>query len=129
MEMPSKVEVPRPTSSSKIRLRGVCEAKICAVSFISTIKVELPRCNASCAPMRVIILSTTPTMASCAGTKEPICAIITISAVCFKYTLLPPMFGPVISISCVFTPSMSKSLGTKEPAGSRDSTIGWRPPL
>ena len=82
---PSKVEVPRPISSSKMSERGVAELRMTAVSVISTIKVERPRARLSLAPMRVKMRSTAPRRALRAGTKQPICAMITISAVCRRY--------------------------------------------
>jgi hypothetical protein len=42
MEIPSKVLVPRPISSSTARLRGVNWVRMLAVSFISTMKVDSP---------------------------------------------------------------------------------------
>ncbi len=68
MEIPSKVEVPRPISSSIISDFDVALFKIFAVSFISTIKVLLPLLKSSYAPTRVNILSTIPMEASFAGT-------------------------------------------------------------
>ncbi len=80
-ERPSKVLVPRPISSIRIRLSAVALFRIVAVSFISTMKVERPRLTSSAAPIRVKIRSTGPISADSAGTKLPIWARITISAV------------------------------------------------
>ncbi|OQA28915.1 MAG: hypothetical protein BWY59_00618 [Verrucomicrobia bacterium ADurb.Bin345] len=80
MLMPSNVLVPRPISSSTIRLRSVAELRIAALSIISTINVLSPRTRLSLAPTRVKIRSTTPMCASAAGTKLPICAISVMSA-------------------------------------------------
>jgi len=46
-----------------------------AVSTISTMNVDWPAAISSCAPMRVKMRSTMPSIAESAGTKEPICAI------------------------------------------------------
>ena len=80
MLMPSKVEVPRPISSSTTRLLEVAFFRISATSVISTIKVDCPAERSSDAPMRVKMASTTPTWQLAAGTKEPICAISAMSA-------------------------------------------------
>ena len=80
MDMPSKVEVPRPISSRISRLSAVADFKISLTSVISTMKVDWPADRSSDAPMRVKMRSTTPMRAARAGTKEPICAISTISA-------------------------------------------------
>src|SRR5258708_31298455 len=57
---PSKVEVPRPTSSISTRLCGVALCRIEALSVISTMKVERPPARSSAAPMRVKIWSIGP---------------------------------------------------------------------
>ena len=72
--------VPRPTSSSSTRLRGVAVFRIAAASVISTMKVERPRARLSDAPMRVKMRSKIGSLARPAGTKLPICAIRAISA-------------------------------------------------
>ena len=77
---PSKVLVPRPTSSSTTKDRGLALFKMLAISSISTMKVEALRAMSSAAPMRVNTRSTTPMRASAAGTNEPIWAKITIRA-------------------------------------------------
>lgn len=61
-------------------LTDVAFRKILATSFISTIKVDWPLARSSEAPTLVKILSTIPTLALLAGTKEPIWANRTISA-------------------------------------------------
>src|SRR5207249_4489602 len=53
MASPSKVDVPRPTSSRRTRLRGVTLLRIVAVSTISTRNVLWPRARLSWAPTRV----------------------------------------------------------------------------
>ena len=73
-ERPSNVLVPRPISSSTIRLRGVALFKMFAVSVISTMNVDCPRDKSSLAPMRVKMRSTRSIRASAAGTKLPVCA-------------------------------------------------------
>ena len=72
IERPSKVEVPRPTSSSSTRLSGVAVLRICDVSVISTMNVERPRARLSLAPMRVKMRSMIGRRAERAGTNEPI---------------------------------------------------------
>ena len=67
-ESPSKVLVPRPTSSISTRLWGVALWRMLAVSVISTMKVERPLAKSSDAPMRVKILSMGPISALSAGT-------------------------------------------------------------
>src|SRR5213075_3175599 len=57
---PSKVEVPRPTSSISTRLFAVALCRIDALSVISTMKVERPPARSSAAPMRVKIWSMGP---------------------------------------------------------------------
>ena len=64
IEMPSKVLVPRPISSSTARLRGVSWVRMLAVSFISTMKVDSPPARLSEAPTRVKRRSTTPISAA-----------------------------------------------------------------
>ncbi len=80
--MPSKVAVPRPTSSRITRLSALAWWRMLAVSIISTMKVDSPRARSSEAPTRVKIRSTTPSRTLSAGTKLPACAISTISATC-----------------------------------------------
>ena len=80
MDMPSKVEVPRPISSRMRRLFFVAVRRMSDTSVISTMKVDWPADRSSLAPMRVKMRSTTPMWASWAGTKLPTCAISTISA-------------------------------------------------
>ena len=78
-----------------IRLFGVAELRMIAVSVISTMKVDRPRARLSEAPIRVKILSKIGNRISWAGTKEPICARMTRSAFCLRNVDLPPIFGPV----------------------------------
>jgi hypothetical protein len=52
MLRPSKVAVPRPISSSTTRLLDVAPFRMCAVSCISTMKVDWPRAMLSEAPTR-----------------------------------------------------------------------------
>ena len=80
-------------------------------SVISTMKVDSPSEMLSLAPTLVNILSTNPTFALSAGTKQPICASRTIRAVCLNRADFPAMFGPVIMIICCFSPSSVMSLG------------------
>ena len=71
-----------------------------AASLISTINVLSPTEMLSDAPTRVKILSTNPTRALSAGTKDPICARRVIKAVWRKSALLPAMLGPVTMMIC-----------------------------
>ena len=80
-DKPSNVLVPRPISSSTIRLRDVALFKMFAVSVISTMNVDCPRDKSSLAPMRVKMRSTSDSSQLVAGTKLPICASSTINAV------------------------------------------------
>ena len=80
MARPSNVAVPRPTSSSRTRLRGVAVFRMLAASVISTMNVERPRARLSEAPMRVKMRSKMGSWARAAGTKLPIWAIKAISA-------------------------------------------------
>ena len=111
-DKPSKVLVPRPTSSINTKLCAVALCKILAVSVISTIKVERPEARSSDAPMRVKMRSIGPILAALAGTAEPICANKTIKATWRIKVDLPPMLGPVI-ISIRVAGSKIKSLATK----------------
>ena len=100
MEIPSYVEVPRPSSSNSTRLRSEMLFKMLAASFISTMKVDSPKEMLSDAPTRVKTLSTYPIFADLAGTKHPAWAMITMSAVWRKRADLPAMLGPVIMMIC-----------------------------
>ena len=127
MLIPSKVLVPRPTSSRMIRLFLVAYFKICATSFISTIKVLCPVARSSLAPTRVKILSTGQMLACRAGIKLPICVISVKSATWRIYVDLPAMFGPVMIIMRSSVLFKLVSLGTKISRSKRRSTTGWRP--
>ena len=81
-------------------LRSEMLFRMLADSSISTIKVDSPCEILSEAPTRVKILSTTPILASLAGTKQPIWAISTISAVWRRMADLPDILGPVIIMTC-----------------------------
>lgn len=94
MEIPSYVEVPRPSSSNSTRLRSEMLFKMLAASFISTMKVDSPKEMLSDAPTRVKTLSTYPIFADMAGTKHPACAMITMSAFGVKALIYPAMLGP-----------------------------------
>ncbi|MNT31902.1 hypothetical protein D3C72_1677590 [compost metagenome] len=65
---PSKVEVPRPTSSISTSECSVAPFKMAADSVISTMKVERPPARSSVAPMRVKMRSMGPMVADAAGT-------------------------------------------------------------
>src|SRR5690606_17943085 len=92
--IPSKVLVPRPISSIRMRLLAERLLRMLAVSFISTIKVDSPDEMLSEAPTRVNNLSITPIVADDAGTKLPIWAIRQIRAVWRRKADLPDIFGP-----------------------------------
>ena len=62
--------------------RSVALLRMLAVSFISTMKVELPRARSSLAPTREKIRSTNPNRHEVAGTQEPTWAMRTMSATC-----------------------------------------------
>ena len=70
-DSPSKVLVPRPTSSISTSERGVALWRMLAVSVISTIKVERPPARSSEEPMRVNMRSSGDSRARSAGTKLP----------------------------------------------------------
>ena len=80
-DRPSKVLVPRPTSSISTRLPAVALLRMFAVSVISSMKVERPPARSSDAPIRVKIRSSGPSTTRFAGTKQPMCARMTMSAV------------------------------------------------
>ena len=128
MEMPSYVEVPRPSSSKSTKERGVTLLRMSEASVISTINVDSPSEMLSEAPTRVNILSTRPIRAESAGTKLPICAMSVIRAVWRSNADLPAILGPVIIIICCFSVSSFMSFGTYcSPTGSCVSMTGWRP--
>ena len=63
MEIPSKVEVPLPISSSIINDLFVALFTMLATSLISSINVDCPVRRSSLAPILVNILSTNPILA------------------------------------------------------------------
>jgi len=126
IEIPSKVEVPRPISSRTTRLRDVISCRIAAVSDISTMNVDWPAARLSLAPMRVKMRSTSGIRADAAGTKQPQWASSTISAVWRRNVDLPAMLGPVITISRRLSSPRRQSLATNESLW-RASTTGCRP--
>jgi len=73
---PSKVLVPRPSSSKITNERGVASLKILEVSASSTMKVDCPPMMLSFAPILVKIRSAGVRLSDSAGTKHPIWAII-----------------------------------------------------
>ena len=97
-----------------------------AVSCISTMNVDWPRRIWSLAPTRVKMRSTSPSLASRAGTKLPICAISAMSAVWRRKVDLPPMFGPVSTKSRGAPSPIARSFATNGSRSTR-SMIGWRP--
>ena len=76
IDSPSNVEVPLPISSSRMSELFVALFSMCATSIISIMNVDRPLRISSDAPTLVNILSTKPTWALSAGTKEPACARI-----------------------------------------------------
>ena len=74
MDRPSKVEVPRPISSSNTKESVVARRRMWATSIISIMKVERPRRRSSLAPTRVKMRSTKPMRAWSQGVKLPACA-------------------------------------------------------
>ena len=129
MLIPSKVLVPRPISSSMTRLLGVAFCRMCAVSTISTMKVDCPAVRLSDAPTLENIRSTTPRRAARAGTKLPIWAISDISATCLMRVDLPAMLGPVMIMKRSASESRVTSFGTKPLSRLILSTTGWRQSL
>ena len=127
MDIPSKVDVPRPISSRMSKLFFVAQRSSSDTSVISTMNVDCPADRSSLAPMRVKMRSTTPMWALCAGTNEPICAMSTISATCRIYVDLPAIFGPVMMLTRSSFAPMWVSLGTKNASPRIFSTTGWRP--
>eukprot|EP00659_Diplonema_papillatum_P009208 gene9208-biopygen9222 len=80
--IPSKVDVPRPSSSRTRREWAVAFARISDVSEISTRNDDCPSRRESCEPSRTWIESNTPSFAFSAGTNDPICARSTAVAAC-----------------------------------------------
>src|SRR5258708_1189342 len=93
-DRPSKVLVPRPISSSRMRLRAVALCRMLAASVISTMKVERPPARSSAAPMRVKIRSSGPNTARSAGTELPTCASSAMSPAGPMQVDFPPLLGP-----------------------------------
>ena len=83
--------------------------------------------KSSDAPTLVKILSTTPSLASVAGTKLPTCAIKVINATCLIYVDFPAIFGPVIIANLFSSLSKYVSFGTNSTAPSIFSITGCRP--
>ena len=81
-EAPSRLEVPRPSSSTSSRLGGPRFFMMYVVSRISHAKVEPFVSIESAAPMRVKTRESSGSVAASAGTWQPTCAISTTSAHC-----------------------------------------------
>ncbi len=124
---PSYVEVPRPISSNMSRLDEVAFLSMSETSVISTMNVDIPADRSSEAPILVNTMSTMPTVADFAGTKEPICAMSTISAVCRYYLDYRRCWRPVMIRARKSSLSRCVSLGTKRASVCMSSTTGWRP--
>ena len=126
IDNPSKVDVPRPISSSNTNEFLVAWFNIEAVSAISTMNVDCPVDWSSTAPTLVKILSTTFIIALLAGTKLPIWAKIWMRPICLMKQLLPLAFGPVNTIK--FWVSLKIiSLGINFFSSNNCSTIGFLP--
>jgi hypothetical protein len=89
-------------------------------------KVDWPRTRLSDAPTRVKMRSTTPSVASRAGTKEPTWASRQISPTCRSTVDFPAMFGPVRIITRASSPRWT-SFGMNSSRGIIVSTTGCRP--
>mmetsp|Transcript_16291 Transcript_16291/g.40540 ORF Transcript_16291/g.40540 Transcript_16291/m.40540 type:complete len:203 (+) Transcript_16291:582-1190(+) len=68
---PSYVEVPRPSSSMMTSEEEVAPLRMAAVSSISAMKVDTPRCWQSPAPTRAKMASRTEMRAASHATKQP----------------------------------------------------------
>lgn len=99
--MPSKVDVPRPSSSSTTRELCVPKLSTFRVSSISTKNVLYPSANLSLAPILTNILSTAVKRALDAGTQHPIYPRMTAIQTERQNVLLPDMFGPVMKTHCL----------------------------
>ena len=106
---PSKVLVPRPSSSMTIKLWLVACVRIVFVSSISQKNVDFPLIMLSLAPSRVNILSTGESVIDIEGTNVPIWASITASAIDLINVDFPPILGPLSKIDLC----KSTSLGMK----------------
>mmetsp|Transcript_22144 Transcript_22144/g.72271 ORF Transcript_22144/g.72271 Transcript_22144/m.72271 type:complete len:388 (+) Transcript_22144:609-1772(+) len=140
MAMPSKVAVPRPSSSRITSERAVACLRMSEVSSSSTRKVERPAMMASFAPTRVKMRSTGESEHASAATQQPRCAISTVRHACRSTVDLPPMFGPVTSRKRAASPSppppapsgagpIRMSLGMHCPSDSADCTHRLTPCL
>ena len=103
--------------------------RMCAVSTISTMKVDRPAVRLSDAPTLENIRSTTPSLAARAGTKLPIWAISDMRATCLMRVDLPDMLGPVMIMKRSASESKVTSFGTKPFSRLILSTTGWRESL
>mmetsp|Transcript_6430 Transcript_6430/g.15486 ORF Transcript_6430/g.15486 Transcript_6430/m.15486 type:complete len:217 (-) Transcript_6430:1142-1792(-) len=116
MAMPSKVAVPRPSSSRMTSEWRVAWRRMRAVSSSSTRKVESPAMMASLAPTRVKTRSTGLSRQASAGTQQPRCAMSTVRHACRSSVDLPPMLGPVTSSSGGWPAGASASAPASAPA-------------
>jgi len=85
MALPSRLAVPRPSSSTKTRLFSPLCLQIYAASFISIKNVDRLFSISSPVPIRDKRRWRTGKKQSSAGTKHPICARTVIKATCFRY--------------------------------------------
>lgn len=124
---PSSAAVPRPTSSMRMRLRGVAWRRMDAVSSISSMNVERSRVRSSAAPILVNTASTMPMAALWAGTKDPDWAMTASRAFWRKKVLFPPIFGPVMMASGEAA-RLHEFVTKVSPLAPRmQSMTGWRP--
>mmetsp|Transcript_21648 Transcript_21648/g.60053 ORF Transcript_21648/g.60053 Transcript_21648/m.60053 type:complete len:228 (-) Transcript_21648:1265-1948(-) len=129
MAAPSRVAVPRPSSSNATSDLLVALWSIAAVSASSTKNVDWPVMMWSLAPMRTKMASTGERVRLSAGTQPPICASKAARHTCRSSVLFPPMLGPVRTMKAGCSgPPRDTSLGTKEPS-KPGSPEGWRSPL
>mmetsp|Transcript_7278 Transcript_7278/g.10932 ORF Transcript_7278/g.10932 Transcript_7278/m.10932 type:complete len:235 (+) Transcript_7278:170-874(+) len=120
MAVPSKVDVPRPSSSRMARECGVAWCRMLAVSDSSTKKVDCPARIRSMAPRRVKMRSTGLSTKDSQGTKQPSCAMMTARHVCLSSVLFPPMLGPLRS--------RQRALASSAPLGPRLTVLGMTSP-
>mmetsp|Transcript_47709 Transcript_47709/g.137376 ORF Transcript_47709/g.137376 Transcript_47709/m.137376 type:complete len:248 (+) Transcript_47709:646-1389(+) len=126
MAAPSKVDVPRPSSSSTAKDRGVPCAKMLDVSSSSVRSVLLPSMIVSYDPIRVKTRSIGLKRHFSAFTRQPSCAMMTAMQVCRSTVDLPPMLGPVTTRTCgTLQALMNVSFGTKA-APIFAAATGWR---
>ena len=108
MAVPCEASVPRPSSSTMIKLPAVHELSMDLISSISTAKELRPSTGESVLAMRTISESKRGTCAETTGACKPHCASNAKAATERSTVLFPAMFGPVSKTS----PSMSNVFST-----------------